>query len=102
MLEWSFLVYGNENAAIANLMLSELGGRRCEIVSTTNSRGDLVGKTCVVEEYIEESNQYMVTMEFTNEVLLLGVDNLKRRDRTPHDIKRRRTLDITSRVITTG
>ena len=59
--------------AIANLMSSELGGRRCEIVSAPNTRGDLVGKTCVVEEYIKESDQYKVTMEFTNEVLLLGV-----------------------------
>ena len=39
----------------------------------------------MVEEYIEESNQYRITMEFTNEVLLLGADILKRRDRTPQD-----------------
>ena len=47
----------------------------------------LVGKTCVVEEYLEESYQYKVKMEFTNEVLLsvLGADCLKRRDRTPQD-----------------
>ena len=42
-------------------------------------------KTCVVEECIQESNQYKVVMEFTNEVLLLDTDNLKRRDRTPQD-----------------
>ncbi|EJK71371.1 hypothetical protein THAOC_07200 [Thalassiosira oceanica] len=42
-------------------------------------------KTCVVEEYIEISDQYRVRMEFTNEVLLLDSDNLKRRDRTPQD-----------------
>ena len=70
---------------IANLMSSELGGRRCEIVNPPNSRDYLAGKTCVVEEYIEESNQYRITMEFTNEVLLLGADSLKRRDRTPQD-----------------
>ena len=76
---------GDAKAAIAKLMSSELGGRRCEIVSATNTLGDLVGKTCVVEEYLERSDQYKVKMEFTNEVLLLGVDNLKRRDRTPQD-----------------
>ena len=71
--------------AIANLISSDLGGRRCEIASVLNARGDLVGKTCVVDEFLEESNQYKVTMEFTNEVLQVGVDNLKRRDRTPQD-----------------
>ena len=39
----------------------------------------------MVEEYITKSDQFKVKMEFTNEVLLLGVDNLKRRDRTPLD-----------------
>ena len=72
-------------AAIAKLVSPELGGRRCEIVNTTNTRSDLIGKTCVVEEYVEKSDQYRVTMEFTNEVLLLDTDNLKRRDRTPQD-----------------
>ncbi|EJK45495.1 hypothetical protein THAOC_35888 [Thalassiosira oceanica] len=70
---------------IANLMSSELGGRRCEIVSAPNTRDDLVGKTCVVEEYVKISDQYKVTMEFTNEVLLLDANSLKRRDRTPQD-----------------
>ncbi|EJK65421.1 hypothetical protein THAOC_13718 [Thalassiosira oceanica] len=70
---------------IANLVSSELGGRRCEIVSAPNNRDDLVGKTCVVEEYVEISDQYKVKMEFMNEVLLLDSDNLKRRDRTPQD-----------------
>ena len=73
------------NAALSDLMSSELGGRRCEIVSAPSTRGDLVGKTCVVDEYIEKSDQYKVKMEFTNEVLLLGADSLKRRDRTPQD-----------------
>ena len=72
-------------AAAAKLMSSDLGGRRCEIVSVPNTCGNLVGKTCVVEEYLEESDQYKVKMEFTNEVLLLGADCLKRRDRTPQD-----------------
>ena len=78
-------ISGNENAALAKLVSPELGGRRCEIVNTTNTRSDLVGKTCVVEEYIEISDQFKVRMEFTDEVLLLGVGNLKRRDRTPQD-----------------
>ena len=39
----------------------------------------------MVDEYIGESDRYKVTMEFTNEVLLFGLDNLRRRDRTPHD-----------------
>ena len=73
------------NAKFANLMSSELGGRRCEIVSAPSTRSDLVGKTCVVDEYFKESDQYKVKMEFTNEVLRVGVDNLKRRDRTPRD-----------------
>lgn len=78
-------ITSNGYVQIAKLMSSELGGRRCEIVCAPNTRGDLVGKTCVVHEYIIESNQYKVTIEFTNEVLLLGSDHLKRRDRTPQD-----------------
>ncbi|EJK77116.1 hypothetical protein THAOC_01072 [Thalassiosira oceanica] len=73
------------NVEISNLVASELGGRRCEIVSAPKTRDDLVGKTCVAEDYIKESDQYKVQMEFTNEELLLGVGNLKRRDRTPQD-----------------
>ncbi|EJK52826.1 hypothetical protein THAOC_27863 [Thalassiosira oceanica] len=70
---------------VANLVASELGGRRCEIVSAPKTRDDLVGKTCVAEEYVEISDHYRVTMEFTNEVLLLDANKLKRRDRTPQD-----------------
>ena len=80
---WRDYVTRKGDAAIAKLISSELGGRRCEIVGA--ARGNLIGKTCVVEEYIENSDQYKVTVEYTNEVLLLGVDNLKRRDRTPQD-----------------
>ncbi|EJK71379.1 hypothetical protein THAOC_07191 [Thalassiosira oceanica] len=70
---------------ISNLVASELGGRRCEIVSAPKTRDDLVGKTCVAEEYIEISDHYKVRMDFTNESLLLSSDHLKRRDRTPQD-----------------
>ncbi|EJK54132.1 hypothetical protein THAOC_26305 [Thalassiosira oceanica] len=84
------LLYGHKmsakgNVEVANLVSSELGGRRCEIVSAPNTQDDLVGKTCVAEEYVEISDQYRVTMEFTNEVLLLDANRLKRRDRTPQD-----------------
>ncbi|EJK71046.1 hypothetical protein THAOC_07548 [Thalassiosira oceanica] len=81
----SFCYQTKENVEISNLVASELGGRRCEIISAPNTRDDLVGKTCVVEECIEISDQYRVRMEFTNEALLLDANKLKRRDRTPQD-----------------
>ncbi|EJK65528.1 hypothetical protein THAOC_13597, partial [Thalassiosira oceanica] len=86
-LAWRQEISAKGNVELANLMSSELGGRRCEIVSppNPNTRDNLVGKTCVVEEYIEISDQYKVRMEFTNEVLLLDPNMLKRRDRTPQD-----------------
>ena len=70
---------------LAKLLESELGGRRCEIVNLT-SRPELNGKTCVADEYLPDSNQYKATLETkTKEELVLGPDNLKRRDRTPQD-----------------
>ncbi|EJK45746.1 hypothetical protein THAOC_35623 [Thalassiosira oceanica] len=70
---------------VANLLESELGGRRCEIVNLI-SRPELNGKTCLVDEYLPDGNQYKVTLETKcKEVLILGPDNLKRRDRTPQD-----------------
>ncbi|EJK66949.1 hypothetical protein THAOC_12077 [Thalassiosira oceanica] len=70
---------------LADLLESELGGRRCEIVNHS-SRPELNGKTCVVDEYLPGSNQYNVTLEMKRkDVLVLGPDNLKRRDRTPQD-----------------
>ncbi|EJK65409.1 hypothetical protein THAOC_13732, partial [Thalassiosira oceanica] len=84
-LAWRHKMSEEGNAEISNLVAPELGGRRCEIVSAPETHDDLAGKTCVVEEYIEISDQYRVRMEFTNEVLLLDSDNLKRRDRTPQD-----------------
>ena len=39
-----------------------------------------------MDEYLPDSNQYKVTLETkSKEVLVLGPDNLKRRDRTPQD-----------------
>ena len=70
---------------LANLLGSELGGRRCEIVNLT-SRPELNGKTCVAEKYRPNINKYKVTLETKKkDVLLLDLDNLKRRDRTPQD-----------------
>ena len=69
----------------ANLLESELGGRRCEIVNLS-SKPEINGKTCVTDEYLPDCNQYKVTLETkSKEVLFLGPDNLKRRDRTPQD-----------------
>ena len=69
----------------ANLIESELGGRRCEIISLT-STPELNGKTCVADEYLPATNQYKVTLETkSKEVLVISPDNLKRRGRTPRD-----------------
>ena len=66
-------------------MESELEGRRCEIINLA-SRPELNGRTCVADEYLPDSNQYKVTLDTkSKEVLVLGPDNLKRRDRTPQD-----------------
>ncbi|EJK45546.1 hypothetical protein THAOC_35835 [Thalassiosira oceanica] len=83
--EMKRLCISEGNAALASLILSELGGRRCKIVSAPDTRDDLVGKTCVVGRHVEKSGQYEVTVEFTNESLHLGADNLERYDRTPQD-----------------
>jgi len=70
---------------LADLLESELGGRRCEIVNLL-VQPELNGKTCVADEYLPGSNQYNVTLETkSKEVLVLSPDNLKRRDRTPQD-----------------
>jgi len=64
---------------------SEFGGRRCEIVNLS-SLPELNGKTCVVDEYLPVSNQYMVTLETkVKDAMVLGPGNLKRRDRTPQN-----------------
>ncbi|EJK54986.1 hypothetical protein THAOC_25333 [Thalassiosira oceanica] len=70
---------------VADLLETELGGRRCEIVNLS-TRPELNGKTCVADEYLPDINQYKVTLETkSREVLVLGADNLNRRDRTPQD-----------------
>jgi len=70
---------------LSDLLESELGGRRCEIVNLS-SRPELNGKTCVANEYLPVSNQYRVTLEKkSKEVLLLDPNNLRRRNRTSMD-----------------
>ncbi|EJK47546.1 hypothetical protein THAOC_33724, partial [Thalassiosira oceanica] len=73
------------NHEIADLVESELGGRRCEIVNLS-PRPELNGKTCIADEYLPGSNQYRVTLETkSREALILDPENLRRRDRTPRD-----------------
>ncbi|EJK75513.1 hypothetical protein THAOC_02761 [Thalassiosira oceanica] len=99
LLSWGASIIGTrcsrQNAAssarvcgkhdLANLLESELGGRRCEIVNLL-SRPELNGKTCVMGEFLPDSDQYKVTLETrSKEVLSLDSGNLKRRDRTPQD-----------------
>ncbi|EJK48505.1 hypothetical protein THAOC_32688 [Thalassiosira oceanica] len=73
------------NPDIADLLESELGGRRCEIVNLS-PRPELSGKTCVADEYLPGSNQYRVTLETqSKESLILDPENLRRRHRTPQD-----------------
>ncbi|EJK63662.1 hypothetical protein THAOC_15668 [Thalassiosira oceanica] len=70
---------------VADLLDSELGGRRSEIVNLS-PRPELNGKTCVADEYLPGSNQYRVTLETkSKEALILDPENLRRRDRTPQD-----------------
>ncbi|KAL9178348.1 hypothetical protein ACHAXT_001776 [Thalassiosira profunda] len=81
--------YDDENpdvgyGEVADLISTELGGRRCEIISM-NSRTDLNGKTCLVEAYVKRKGRYRVVLEASEEVFAVKPGNLKRRDRTPDD-----------------
>jgi ankyrin repeat protein len=76
------LSYGNTK--LASLLKSEFGGRRCEIINLPK-HPDLIGKTCVVENYLPNKGRYRVIFEISKEVGLVGPENLKRRDRTPDD-----------------
>ena len=73
-----------DNSKLANLLTSESGGRRCEIINLPN-HPDLIGKTCVVEKYLPDKGRYKVIFEMSKEVGLVGPENLARRDRTPDD-----------------
>jgi len=69
---------------LANLISSEFGGRRCEVINLPN-HPHLNGKTCVVEKYITKKERYKVIFEGSGNAALVGPNNLKRRDRTPLD-----------------
>ena len=72
------------NTKIANLVKSEYGGRRCEIINLPK-HPDLVGKTCVVEKYLPNKGRYKVVFEASKEAGLVGPQSIKRRDRTIDD-----------------
>jgi len=72
------------NAKLANLISSEFGGRRCEVINLPN-HPQLNGKTCVVEKYIAKKDKYKIIFEGSGNAALVGPNNLKRRDRTSLD-----------------
>jgi len=72
------------NTKLANLVSSEFGGRRCEVINLPN-HPQLNGKTCVVEKYITKKDKYKIIFEGSGNAALVGPNNLKRRDRTPLD-----------------
>jgi len=72
------------NIKLANLISSEFGGRRCEVINLPN-HPHLNGKTCVVEKYITKKEKYKIIFEGSGNAALVGPNNLKRRDRTPLD-----------------
>ena len=49
------------NVKMANLLESEFGGRRCELVNFS-TRPDLNGKTCVVEKYLPDRDRYKIVL----------------------------------------
>eukprot|EP00984_Skeletonema_dohrnii_P008959 scaffold3356_cov82-Skeletonema_dohrnii-CCMP3373.AAC.1 len=74
------------NNELVSILQSELCGRRCELVDLSSPQSELNGRTCVVEEYIKTSNQYVVTVEGRKqEMIFVSPGNLKRRDRTTDD-----------------
>ena len=75
---------GIGNTDLVNLILSEFGGRRCEVINLPN-HPQLNGKTCVVERYIAKKDKYKIIFEGSGNAALVGPNNLKRRDRTPLD-----------------
>jgi len=73
-----------DTTKLANLISSEFGGRRCELINLPN-HPHLNGKTCVVEKYITTKDKYKIIFEGSGNAALVGPNNLKRRDRTPLD-----------------
>lgn len=82
--EFNKVLLKEGNSKLANLLKSEFGGRRCEIINLPK-HPDLIGKICVVEKYLPNKGRYKVVFEASKEVGLVGPENLKRRDRTPDD-----------------
>ena len=74
----------DESGKIANLISSEFGGRRCEVINLPN-HPQLNGKACVVEKYIAKKERYKIIFEGSGNAALVGPNNLKRRDRIPLD-----------------
>ena len=72
------------NSAMANLLQTPLGGRRCEI-SGLQKRPDLNGLTGVAYKYLPDVDRYAVCIETTKEEFNVKSCNLTRRDRTPAD-----------------
>ena len=72
------------NTKLVNLISSEFGGRRCEVINLPN-HPQLNGKACVVEKYIVKKDKYKIIFEGSGNAALVGPNNLKRRDRTPLD-----------------
>jgi len=73
-----------DNIKMANLISSEFGGRRCEVINLPN-HPQLNGKACVVEKYITKKDKYKIIFEGSDNAALVGPNNLKRRDRAPLD-----------------
>jgi len=74
------------NSALAHLIQTPLGGRRCEIMGLSK-RSDLNGTTGIAGKYIAEKDRYVVMVEgkTNKESVLVKTSNLKRRDRTADD-----------------
>ena len=79
-----FFLMSEETRKIANLVSSEFGGRRCEVMNLPN-HPQLNGKTCVVEKFITKKDKYKIIFEGSGNAALVGPNNLKRRDRIPLD-----------------
>ena len=60
---------------LANLISSEFGGRRCEVINLPN-HPQLNGKTCVVEKYIMKKEKYKIIFQGSGNAALVGPNNL--------------------------
>jgi len=82
--DFAELAHKYGSTKLANLLKSEFGGRRCEIINLSK-RPDLNGTTCLVEKYLTDKGRYKVIFETSKEAALLAPQNLERLDRTPDD-----------------